>query len=47
MDEIAKPDQLLEKLADDLKQLLVERAIDDNMAAAIIVQSWLNSQQER
>ena len=35
MDEIAKPDQLLEKLADDLKQLLVERAIDDPLMVGI------------
>jgi len=35
MDEIAKPDQLLEKLADDLKQLLVEREIDDPLMVGI------------
>ena len=35
MDEIAKPDQLLEKLADDLKILLVEREIDDPLMVGI------------
>ncbi len=35
MDEIAKPDQLLEKLADDLKHLLVEREIDDPLMVGI------------
>ncbi len=35
MDEIAKPDQLLEKLADDLKQLLVEREIDNPLMVGI------------
>ena len=35
MDEIAKPDQLLEKLADDLKKLLVEREIDDPLMVGI------------
>ena len=35
MDEIAKPDQLLEILADDLKQLLVEREIDDPLMVGI------------
>ena len=35
MDEIAKPDQLLENLADDLKILLVEREIDDPLMVGI------------
>ena len=35
MDDIAKPDQLLEKLADDLKKLLVEREIDDPLMVGI------------
>ena len=35
MDEIAKPDQLLEKLADDLKKLLVESGIDDPLMVGI------------
>ena len=35
MDEIAAPGQLLEKLADDLKQLLVEREIDDPLMVGI------------
>jgi len=35
MDEIAKPDQLLEKLADDVKQLLDERNIDDPLMVGI------------
>ncbi len=35
MDEIAKPDQLLEKLADDLNQLLNERKIDDPLMVGI------------
>ena len=35
MGEIAKPDQLLEKLADDLKQLLVEREINDPLMVGI------------
>jgi len=35
MDEIAKPDRLLEKLADDVKQLLVERNIDDPLMVGI------------
>ena len=35
MDDIAKPDQLLEKLADDLKKLLVERGIDDPLMVGI------------
>ena len=35
MDEIAKPDQLLEKLADDLQKLLVEREIDDPLMVGI------------
>jgi pyrimidine operon attenuation protein/uracil phosphoribosyltransferase len=35
MDEIAKPDQLLEKLADDLRKLLDERKIDDPLMVGI------------
>ena len=35
MDDIAKPDQLLDKLADDLKKLLVERGIDDPLMVGI------------
>ena len=35
MDDIAKPDQLLEKLADDLKKLLIERGIDDPLMVGI------------
>ena len=35
MDEIAKPDQLLEKLAADLKQLLDERNINDPLMVGI------------
>ena len=35
MDDIAKPDQLLEKLADDLKKLLVERGIEDPLMVGI------------
>jgi len=35
MDEIANPDQLLEKLAADLKQLLDERNIDDPLMVGI------------
>jgi pyrimidine operon attenuation protein/uracil phosphoribosyltransferase len=35
MDEIAKPDQLLEQLADDLEQLLKERKIDDPLMVGI------------
>jgi pyrimidine operon attenuation protein/uracil phosphoribosyltransferase len=35
MDDIAKPDQLLEKLADDLKKLLVEREINDPLMVGI------------
>ena len=35
MDEIAKPDQLLEKLAADIKQLLDNRNIDDPLMVGI------------
>ena len=35
MDEIAKPDQLLEKLAADLEQLLDQRNIDDPLMVGI------------
>lgn len=35
MDDIAKPDQLLDKLADDLQRLLKERAIDDALMVGI------------
>ena len=35
MDEIAKPDQLLDKLAGDLEQLLGERGIDDPLMVGI------------
>jgi pyrimidine operon attenuation protein/uracil phosphoribosyltransferase len=35
MDEIAKPDQLLEKLADDLEKLLKARKIDDPLMVGI------------
>jgi pyrimidine operon attenuation protein/uracil phosphoribosyltransferase len=35
MDEIAKPDQLLEKLADDLEKLLTARKIDDPLMVGI------------
>ncbi len=35
MDDIAKPDQLLEKLADDLKKLLTERSIDNPLMVGI------------
>ena len=35
MEEIAKPDQLLEKLADDLEKLLGERGIDDPLMVGI------------
>jgi pyrimidine operon attenuation protein/uracil phosphoribosyltransferase len=35
MDEIAKPDQLLEKLADDLRKLLETREIDDPLMVGI------------
>jgi pyrimidine operon attenuation protein/uracil phosphoribosyltransferase len=35
MDEIPKPDQLLEKLADDLKQLLIEREIENPLMVGI------------
>ncbi|UCB53973.1 MAG: bifunctional pyr operon transcriptional regulator/uracil phosphoribosyltransferase PyrR [Thiotrichales bacterium] len=35
MDEIAKPEALLEKLADDLKKLLVERGINNPLMVGI------------
>ncbi len=35
MDEIAKPDQLLEKLSDDLGKLLTARKIDDPLMVGI------------
>lgn len=35
MDEIAKPDQLLERLADGLERLLAERKIDDPLMVGI------------
>ncbi len=35
MDDIAKPDQLLEILADDLKKLLTERSIDNPLMVGI------------
>ena len=35
MDDIAKPDQLLEKLAGDLERLLGERGIDDPLMVGI------------
>ncbi len=35
MDDIAKPEQLLDKLADDLQRLLQERSIDDPLMVGI------------
>ena len=35
MDDIAKPEQLLDKLADDLQRLLKERSIDDPLMVGI------------